>query len=199
LALHGSYGYCWMIKEAAFPNGKLKTPLEPAAAIFVTLGCFLPGYWNIARFAIMDKTEASPFLMFLAIFTYVIGVVVMMVSDCQTYWVLKYNPGKLMAQGMNRYTRDPNYSGEVMLYLSFCMLARCWHAWLTFFVCYGLLIKMTEAKKELSLSRYPAWQSYKSQTWKYFPNLIAYFRGDELDEKLLGQGKKPDATVVKCQ
>merc|ERR1719379_1186982 len=192
--MHGSYGYCWMIKEAAFPNKKLKDNMALPIAVFVSLIIFLPGYWNIARWAIMEKTEASPPLLFLAVFMYIIGVVVMMVSDCQTYFYLKYNPGKLMAEGMNRYTRDPNYAGEVLLYLSFCTLARCWQAWLNFAIGYLLVIKMTETKKEQSLSRYPAWKDYRSQTFKYVPNLFAYFRGDKLDENMLSQPKAPAET-----
>merc|ERR1719221_1025042 len=97
-----------------------------------------------------------------------------------------------MTVGMNRYTRDPNYGGEVLLYLSFCTLARCWQAWLNFAICYLLVIKVTQSAKEKSLSRYPAWKDYKAQTFQYFPNLIAYFRGDQLNENMLSQAKMPE-------
>ena len=44
-----------------------------------------------------------------------VGVVVMLLSDSQKYYTLKYKKG-LISDGMMKYTRNPNYLGEVMIY-----------------------------------------------------------------------------------
>ncbi|CAD8131260.1 unnamed protein product [Paramecium sonneborni] len=46
-----------------------------------------------------------------AIFAYVSGVVLMIVSDCQKYYTLKYKQGLIM-EGMFKYGKNPNYTGE---------------------------------------------------------------------------------------
>lgn len=46
----------------------------------------------------------------------------MIVSDCQKYFQLKYKKG-LINNGMFKYTRNPNYLGEALLYLSFAICA----------------------------------------------------------------------------
>jgi len=190
-ALHGSYGYCWMIKESAFPNKALRERLPIPIAIIVALLIFLPGYWNICILALSNKEEASGGLLFAAILTYVIGIVVMMISDCQTHFCLKYNSGRLIAEGMTRYTRHPNYGGELLLYSSFCLLARHWAAWLILFWGYACVMLPSNLKKEASLSRYPAWRDYKKQTFMYVPNLFAAASGPELSKELMSQGKVP--------
>jgi len=191
-ALHGSYGYCWMIKESAFPNKALRDTLPIPLAIVVGMLLFLPGYWNICVLALSNKEEASGGLLFAAIFAYVIGIVCMMISDCQTHFCLKYNPGHLIAEGMTRYVRHPNYGGEVLLYTSFCLLARHWAAWLILLWGYAGAMLPNNLKKEASLSRYPAWKAYKKQTFMYVPNLFAAASGAELSKELLSQGKRSE-------
>jgi len=190
-ALHGSYGYCWMIKESAFANKKFRRPLPTQVAVVVALVIFLPGYWNICILALSNKEEASGGLLFAAVFVYVIGLVCMMTSDCQTHFCLKYNPGLLIAEGMTRYTRHPNYAGELLLYSSFCLLARHWAAWVILVCGYASLMLPSISRKERSLSRYPAWQEYKKQTFTYVPNFCAAASGAELSKELMSQGKSP--------
>jgi len=191
-ALHGSYGYCWMIKEAAFPNKALRDTLAPPMVIATALLVFWPGYWNICILALSNKEPASGGMLFASVFIYVIGLVCMMISDCQTHFCLKYNPGRLIAEGMSRYTRHPNYGGEVLLYSSFCLLARHWGAWLILFLGFSMVMFPLNLKKEQSLSRYPAWAQYKRQTYMYVPNLCAAASGAELNQDLMRQGKSKD-------
>ena len=44
----------------------------------------------------------------------------MMVSDCQKYYILKLKAG-LISNGMFARIRNPNYLGEMLIYLSFAM------------------------------------------------------------------------------
>jgi len=170
LSLHGTYGFVWMIKEAAFPNkGISSTELDTMGIIVTSLLIFLPGYWTIALLAIRNTEEASAILIATAIISYIIGIVVMMVSDCQTYWILKYRPGMLITEGMNRYVRHPNYSGGILTYSSFCLLSRHWISWMIFFFVNIFIYYPAVLKKEKSLSRYPNWKEYKKMSGMYLP------------------------------
>ena len=59
---------------------------------------------------------------------YVIGVVLMMGSDAQKYFVLKVKRG-LITDGFFARMRHPNYLGEMMVYGSFAVLAGHWIPW----------------------------------------------------------------------
>ena len=170
LSLHGTYGIVWMIKEAAFPNkGLASTDLDTAATVFTSLLIFLPGYWTIPLLALQNHEEASLILITIAITSYIIGIVIMMVSDCQTYWILKYRPGVLITEGMNTYIRHPNYTGEILLYSSFCLLSRHWISWMILLFSCTIVFFPFNMKKEKSLSRYPNWKEYRKMSGMYLP------------------------------
>lgn len=193
-AIHGSYGYCWLIKDAAFTGKNTLGKMTMIEGIFGCFFIFLPGYWTIPWLAISNPEEASPFMLFSCIFLYTIGVVTMMVSDCQTYFLLETRPGRLIANGMNRYTKHPNYGGEIILYGTFCILARHWLAFAIFGLAFDNVLLPMNIQKEESLSRYPAWEEYSKQSWRYFPNIFAIMAGKKIGDELLDKPKTPKAT-----
>ena len=58
----------------------------------------------------------------MSIFIYVIGIVFMLGSDGQKYFVLRERPG-LISHGFFAHSRNPNYMGEIMIYFSFANMA----------------------------------------------------------------------------
>jgi len=56
------------------------------------------------------------------------GVVIMMVSDGQKYFTLKYRSG-LITEGMFKRVRHPNYAGEMMIYAAYALLVQHWLPW----------------------------------------------------------------------
>lgn len=79
------------------------------------LGPYLvPAYRLASRQA--DNDAISFERAWIATLIYVFGVVIMLLSDSQKYYTLKYKKG-LISDGMMKYTRNPNYLGEVMHYL----------------------------------------------------------------------------------
>ena len=77
----------------------------------------------------------------------------MIASDCQKYYTLKYKKG-LIDDGLFKYTRNPNYLGEIMVYLSFAMCVGQWEGyaivssiWVTVFVI-NMMCKEISYKKK---------------------------------------------------
>ena len=69
------------------------------------------------------------------------------------------------------HTRNPNYLGEILIYLSFAILS--WH-WVPFAVLatwiFGFFVR-NMLKKDKSLSRYPEFAEYKLRSGLLFPKL----------------------------
>jgi steroid 5-alpha reductase family enzyme len=60
---------------------------------------------------------------------YALGLVLMLGSDAQKYFVLRERPG-LISHGYFAYTRNPNYLGEIIIYASFAMNAQSTGYWI---------------------------------------------------------------------
>jgi len=95
------------------------------------------------------------------------GITWMIAADCQKYFQLKYHKG-LMTNGMFRYTRNPNFFGEVLIYASYALLANHWLTWVVF--AYAVLYFYTRMLvKDGSISRYPEWEAYQAGSSRLIP------------------------------
>ena len=191
LVTHGSYGFCWMIKHYAFPSASTFNKVDTPVFIALVILLFIL-YWTIPVLAISNKTPASPLFLAICCLMYIFGLVVMIVSDCQMHFSLKYNPGHLITSGMFSMIRQPNYAGEVLLYLSFCLLSRSWVSFLAFgLACAGILYP-TMMKKEQSLSRYPEWKEYTARTGILLPTTerLLEWVSNELGMRAVEDAKK---------
>ena len=87
----------------------------------------------------------SPERMFVAIFIYVIGLVLMMASDTQK--ILCTEDGKRIQSRQNldqgwvvsQLSQYKNYTGEAMLYSSFAICSQSWFPWFVHSVLWGLM------------------------------------------------------------
>ena len=76
----------------------------------------------------------------------------------------------LIEDGLFARTRNPNYLGETLIYISFAILS--WH-WLPFLVLGGWLCFFTAnmRRKDRSLARYPGFAAYKARTGMFLPSI----------------------------
>ena len=163
LVMHGSYGFCWMIKHFCFPSASTFKAVDTPVFIVLVILLFVL-YWGIPILAISNKNPASSPFLAMCCTMYIFGLVIMLVSDCQMYFSLKYNPGKLITTGCFSMVRQPNYAGEILLYLSICLLSRSWASFLLFGIGFVVVIYPTMINKEKRLSRYPEWKEYSDRT-----------------------------------
>ena len=169
LALHGSYGIMWLLKDRLFPDKQWEQKVSVAYAIFVFLVLAL--YW-IPPFIITSQgTIAPPYLIALSVALNMIGVLLHFGSDAQKYFTLKYHKG-LITEGFFSRSRNINYLGELMIYTGFAILSMTWIGFIgigLFFL--GAFIP-NMIKKDQSLSRYPEFAAYKKNSGWMFPQLF---------------------------
>ena len=174
LALHGSYGLVWLIKDVSFPDSSWQRKITIGSGLVAFFGVLF-WYWVIAWLLISqpltpDYPLPDNIWFAICISLCVLGCVIMIAADAQKYYTLKFNK-QLITDGVHKYIRHPNYLGEIMIYGSFGLLA--WHclAAVILFSVWLLVFVPNMMAKERSLSRFPQWQAYKKRSGWLLPFL----------------------------
>nr|WP_212812729.1 DUF1295 domain-containing protein [Erwinia rhapontici] len=124
--------------------------------------CPLAAYYATPYLLISRHVIAPPWLVCLVLALYITGIYLHYVSDAQKFYTLKVKKG-LITEGLFAYSRNPNYLGEIIIYLSFSLLAM--HG-LPFIVLAGWCIFFIRNMrlKDRSLSRYPEFEQYRQRS-----------------------------------
>ncbi|HZU85645.1 MAG TPA: DUF1295 domain-containing protein [Polyangiaceae bacterium] len=174
LAMHGSYGLAWLLKDVAFPDRSWQTRITVPSGLYVLAGLGL--YWSFGWRLISAKSSPhyplpDPAWFCACISLCLVGTVVMIAADAQKHFTLRFARG-LITDGMFRYVRHPNYLGEMMVYGSFALMV--WHWWpaLVLAFIWGTFFSVNMAMKEASMARHPEWAEYKRRTWWLVPGVF---------------------------
>ncbi|MBM3900420.1 MAG: DUF1295 domain-containing protein, partial [Gemmatimonadetes bacterium] len=128
LALHGSYGLVWLLKDLAFPDPKWQVRVTIAGGL-AAFSFVLGPYWVIGWLLLSGRVVptypvAEPIWLAGCVSLGVLGVALMIAADAQKYFTLRERR-QLITDGVHRYIRHPNYLGEMMIYGSFALVV--WH------------------------------------------------------------------------
>ncbi len=172
LALHGTYGVVWLIKDATMPDPNWERRIT-FGGVFTMLALVLLPYWLAPVLLITDvlgpdRAQPSTALLAGAVALHTLGVVLMMAADAQKYFTLKVKRG-LITDGLFRRIRHPNYLGEMMIYATYAILAMHWAPWIVLAWVWGVLFLPNMLMKEASMSRYPQWAAYKKRSGMLLP------------------------------
>jgi protein-S-isoprenylcysteine O-methyltransferase Ste14 len=174
LALHGSYGLVWLLKDLAFPDPNWQRRATIGGGLYTLTGLIL--YWSFGWLLISGTVVPSyplpePVWFALCITLCILGCTLMIAADAQKYFTLRLQRG-LITDGVHRYVRHPNYLGEMMVYGSFALLV--WHWWpvVVLGLVWTTIFATNMAMKEASLSRYPGWAEYRRRSWWLVPFVI---------------------------
>jgi len=102
---------------------------------------------------------------------YIFGVVLMLGTDAQKYFVLKERRG-LITHGFNALSRNTNYLGEIMIYASFNVIAQVDVTWYVYGIVWLWIFPSRMLMKEYSLSKKDGWEEYKKRSWFFLPKLF---------------------------
>jgi steroid 5-alpha reductase family enzyme len=166
LALHGSYGFLWLLKDRIFPDAQWERKVSTSYGIFVFFALGL--YWLAPWLLITTNANPPHWMMGLAVALNIFGVMLHFSSDAQKYYTLKYKTG-LITEGFFARCRNTNYLGELMIYCGFALLANHWLAFLGIAVFFGGAFIPNMLRKDKSLSRYPEFTGYKKRSGLMWP------------------------------
>lgn len=179
LVLHGSYGFLWLLKDIAFGDKSFNQKCTIPSFLLICIVLLM--YWYIPFLQISGVGIQNPsiYRISTAFLFYIFGVNIMLASDCQKYFTLKYKKG-LICEGMFYYSRNPNYLGEIMLYSSFAILVGDLRAWVILLSVWGTAFNMNMyLKDETSLKLKDGWDVYSKRSgkllFKFWENDIIHF------------------------
>lgn len=174
LALHGSYGLLWLLKDVVFPDPNWQKRVTFGGG-FMAFAMVLGPYWSMPFLLISGvlgpRSPASPALLCAAVAMHTIGVALMFGADAQKFFTLKHARG-LITTGFFARVRHPNYLGEMMLYAAYALLVRHWAAWCVLGFVWLQVFLPNMKNKEASMSRYPEWEAYAARTGMLLPRLF---------------------------
>ena len=167
LALHGTYGYCWLIKDFAFRDSNFEARVTYPGAVMTYIG-LVAWYWLLPYFVISGHIEHGNLMLWFCVTLHTLGIALMLAADLQKNITLRFRRG-LITNGVFAYTRNPNYLGEIMIYASYALMAQHWlgwavvlYSWIGFFLVRMLI-------KDASISRHPGWAEYKARSGLLIP------------------------------
>lgn len=175
LALHGSYGFCWLLKDVCFPDKNWQAKVTYGGALMSVLLVLGP-YWLFAYLLVSDAlgpqhSGANEYWLSFAVILHTLGIAIMLAADAQKFYTLKYKKG-LITEGMFKHIRHPNYLGEIMIYASYAIVVWHWVPWVILISIWSLVFMTNIQMKEASMSRYPEWESYKKRSRLLIPKIF---------------------------
>ena len=174
LALHGTYGIVWLMKDLTFPDPRWQKPVTIGGGINVIV-LVLAWYWVFGWLLISEPTPVYPlpepvwFAMCIALC--MTGIALMVGSDAQKYFTLRVKRG-LITDGLFGVVRHPNYLGEMMIYGSFALMVWRPQPVVVLALVWTLEFLVSIFMIEASLSRYPEWPAYRDRTWRLIPGVF---------------------------
>jgi protein-S-isoprenylcysteine O-methyltransferase Ste14 len=167
LTLHGTYGILWILKSIIYPD----STWEQKARVWFGIGSWiaLALYWIPGWLLISRGVQVPAWYLGLCISMYVFGIFFHFTSDMQKSVMMEVHPGELITDRMMALSRNINYFGEFLIYLSFALLPMTWIALiplLLFITCYWSIMII---KKEKSLAQKQGYPEYKQKTKRFIP------------------------------
>ncbi len=179
LSLHGSYGVLWLIKDLVFPDknfdNKMTIPSMIGGLGLLNLYWFLD-FLEIGGYCMINPSNIR---IFISVVLYFFGVLIMLLSDCQKFFTLKYKKG-LICEGMFYCNRNPNYFGEIMVYGAFATMIGSWISWaILLFIWITVFNLNIYLKDATSLQYKDGWEIYRKRSgrilFKFFRNNTLHF------------------------
>eukprot|EP00944_MAST-04C_sp_MAST-4C-sp1_P009663 g9663.t1 len=188
IVFHVIYGVLWVVKDIAYPDVSWKSPATLASVLnmFFTLSClyYSPLYCPVLFPDICPMGDLysqynnyGNLIQSLGIVLYVLGMFFHFVADAQKFFTLKYRkPRTLITEGLFRYTRNPNYLGEVMIYVGYAFLSGYTFTIILFMVVWMQVFLPNMLHKDHRLSRHVGFEEYKQRTGLLLPSMMHVFR-----------------------
>jgi len=169
LCLHISYCLWWLLEQWFYPQRR-QLFNEPASLLgfiltLLFIGVFyaLPGY-----LAFTNPVPLSLITAAIALPLYIFGSLVNTSADVQKMTAKQLSVG-LVRDGLWRFSRNVNYFGDLLRYLSFSILAGSIWAYLVPSVIALLYLQRIGQKETAMMAKYPDFTEYQQSSARLIP------------------------------
>ncbi|MCX7593934.1 MAG: DUF1295 domain-containing protein [Fischerella sp.] len=169
LCLHMSYCFWWLIEQWFYPQRQqlFNQPIGVAGFIFVILyvGVFyvLPGY-----LAFTNPVPLSMITAAVALLLYIFGSLINATADVQKLTAKQYGAG-LVRDNIWRFSRNINYFGDLLRYLSFSVVAGSIWAYLVPGAIFILYLQRMSQKEQAMSVKYQDYADYQQSSARLIP------------------------------
>jgi steroid 5-alpha reductase family enzyme len=170
LSVHGTYGILWLLKGRLFPDASFQQQCSLGFGVAIWLGLSL--YWVAPWIVTSHRVMPPVWYLAMCISMFAMGVFFHFSADMQKHTALRFRPGCLISDGMFSLCRNPNYFGELLIYVSFSLLAVHWLPLVILAVWVGTVWVPRMLRKDRSLSRYQGFASYRNKTKLFIPFVV---------------------------
>lgn len=170
LALHGTYGLLWVWKSRVFPDRSWERETSFGYGLAIWGGLSL--YWIAPWLLVSRPVEVPAWWAAACVSVYAVGVFLHFASDMQKYAALQARPEHLITGGLFARCRNPNYLGELLIYVSFAALVGHWLPFAVLVLWLAVVWIPNMRQKDRSLARYPGFEAWRRRSWLFFPPLV---------------------------
>jgi len=179
--LHGLYGLLWYLKHLLFRDKVFDEKCTFSCALvcwLFILGPYMVPAWLIASG--ISQLVLTPAWLYFWVAFYAVGVTLTFGSDYQKNTTLAQvfrNPERLkkkdylISEGFFRRTRNPNFLGEMMIYLTFAAICGHWIAYAIVLWSWVSILALRMFQKEMSLMLKPGYALYSQESWILLPKI----------------------------
>lgn len=169
MCLHISYCIWWLIEQWFYPQRRqmFNDPVGVGGFVFILLsaGVFyvLPGYLAFINPVPLSMTTAA-----VALSLYIFGSLINATADIQKLTAKQYGAG-LVRDNIWRLSRNINYFGDLLRYLSFSVVAGSPWAYLVPGYILVFYLQLMSRKEQSMSQKYPEYAEYKQSSARFIP------------------------------
>ncbi|RUS95903.1 hypothetical protein DSM106972_089160 [Dulcicalothrix desertica PCC 7102] len=169
LCLHISYCLWWLLEQWLFPQ-RCQMFSEQVGIIgfifsllFVGVLYALPGYLAFTNQVPLSMTAVG-----IALPLFIFGTLINTAADVQKLTAKQYNAG-LVRDNIWRLSRNINYFGDLLRYLSFSIVAGSLWAYIVPATITALYLQRISQKEQSMSSKYPEYTEYQQSSARLIP------------------------------
>jgi protein-S-isoprenylcysteine O-methyltransferase Ste14 len=169
LCLHISYCLWWLLEQWFYPTRRqiFNEPIGTGGALFTFLFvgvCYaLPGYLAFTNPIPLSMTATA-----VALPLFIFGSLINTSADVQKLTAKQFTTG-LVKDGIWRFSRNINYFGDLLRYLSFSVVAGSLWAYLVPAAIAFVYLQRISQKEEAMAEKYPEYAEYQQSCTRLIP------------------------------
>jgi protein-S-isoprenylcysteine O-methyltransferase Ste14 len=159
-----------MLKSLFFPDKRFQTLVSTSSALHVSAVLIIYLFFPYVVISNTRQNSENSERIFWASLSTILGLFLMTGADIQkgTHLSLKK---ELISNGLFSRTRNPNYLGEILIYLGFGILTENWLCYFFLVFVWSTLFLINMLFKEYSFMNKNGWEIYKENSYILLPKI----------------------------